>query len=248
MNKNENITDQIMQYMKEQIVSGIWAVGTRIPSENELCRDLGYSRTSVRSALQRYNVLGVLQSQRGRGTYVISDKIYLRGERPNRLDMHDDELSRKHYLEWRQARNLIEPEIVYRVAKNASPELIERLDKINREQHEAIGDQKRYNQKDAEFHIALAEAYGNPIIENMMRELLDNQAMMIYGNEQFGFFGGIYFHVLLAEAIRKHDANRAKNLMQEHGLETGELRKYLEKEEEIKDAEKRKSKRTGAGA
>ncbi|MDD3251297.1 MAG: FCD domain-containing protein [Lachnospiraceae bacterium] len=227
MNKNETITEQIMQYMKEQIINGVWAVGSKIPSENELCRDLGYSRTSIRSALQRYNVLGVLQSERGRGTFVRSDKIYLRGQPLSRLDANEDVMSKKHYLEWRQARNLIEPEIVYKIAKKADPELIEKLRRINQEQHEAIGDQCAYTQKDVEFHLALAEAYGNQIIENMMRELLSNQDMMIFGNEQFGFFGGIYYHVLIADAISRHDANRAKNLMYEHGLEAGEMRDLL---------------------
>lgn len=229
MNGNESVTEQIMQYMKEQIVSGNWAIGSKIPSENELCKCLGYSRTSIRSALQRYNVLGVLESERGRGTFVRSDKIYLREDFKNQSDTASDEAMRRYYLEWRQARNVIEPEVAYRVAKKATPELIEKLRRINQEQRDAVGDQKVYNQKDTEFHMALAEGYGNSIIANMLRELLTNQDMMKYGNEKFGFFGGIYFHVLITDAIIKHDANRAKSLMHEHGLETGEMRKIMEK-------------------
>lgn len=228
MKGNDSVTEQIMQYMKEQIVSGNWAIGSKIPSENELCKSLGYSRTSIRSALQRYNVLGVLRSERGKGTFVCSDKIYLRDDFRNKLSPSTDEELKNVYLEWRQARNVIEPEIAYRVAKTATPELIERLRRINQEQHDAIGNQKLYNQKDSEFHMTIAEAYGNSIITNMVRGLLTNQDMMTYGNEQFGFFGGIYFHVLITDAIVKHDANRAKGLMYEHGLESGEMREIME--------------------
>ena len=71
-----NITDQVMKHIKEKIIIGKWAVESRIPSENELCRELGYSRTSIRSAIQRYNELGVLESRRGSGTYVVSSEPF----------------------------------------------------------------------------------------------------------------------------------------------------------------------------
>ena len=77
MSKTENVTEYIMQYMKEQITNGTWKVGEKIPSENDLCEKLGYSRTSVRSALQKYNVLGILRSEKGRGTFVCSDQVYI---------------------------------------------------------------------------------------------------------------------------------------------------------------------------
>jgi len=224
-NTSDNVIEHIMQYIKEQILSGSWEIGSKIPSENELCKTLGYSRTSLRSALQRYNVIGVLESERGRGTFVRSDKIFLPGDYLK--DTKGDVLNTKNYLEWRQARNIIEPEIAYRVAKAATPELIEKLRRINQEQHDATGKQKIFVQKDAEFHMALVEFLENRMIIGVMRELLNNMEMMYFGNEQFGFYGGMYFHVLITDAIIKHDASRARSLMYEHGLESGELREIL---------------------
>lgn len=220
MSKTENVTEYIMQYMKEQIANGTWKVGEKIPSENDLCEKLGYSRTSVRSALQKYNVLGILRSEKGRGTFVCSDQVYI----PDGLKMKgiisEDKNGMQSYMEWRQARNLIEPEIVYRVAQTASDELIEKLRRINQEQHNAIGNSLLYNQKDIEFHMAIVEAYGNPIITNIMHQLLENHNMMTYGNDQFGFLGGIYYHVLITDAIIRHDAKEARDLMLDHGLQT----------------------------
>ena len=221
MSKTENVTENIMQYMKTQIADGKWAVGEKIPSENELCRELGYSRTSIRSAIQRYNVLGILRSERGRGTFVSSSQVFI----PEGLNFEGarvvGESGLEKYREWRQARNLIEPEIVYKVAQNASPELIEKLRKINQEQHNAIGNPTLYNQKDAEFHMTIAEAYGNSIVTSIMRQLLENYKMMTYGNDQFGFLGGIYYHVLITDAIIRHDAKEARALMYDHGMEKG---------------------------
>ncbi|MDD3367909.1 MAG: GntR family transcriptional regulator [Lachnospiraceae bacterium] len=225
MNANDSVTEQIMQYIREQIINGNWEIGSKIPSENELCKTLGFSRTSLRSALQRYNVLGILQSEQGKGTFVRSNKIFLPGDYLK--DTKSDALNKSNYLEWRRARNVFEPEIAYAVAKTATPELVEQLVRINQEQHDATGNQNLFIQKDAEFHLALAEAFGNRYILSIMREFLDNQEMMRFGNEKFGFYGGIYFHVLIADAISKHDAARAKSLMYEHGLETGAIREVL---------------------
>ena len=86
MHKASQVTEQVMQYIKGQIAEGIWPIGSRIPSENELCKLLGVSRTSVRAALQRFNVLGILESQHGRGTFVCSDKVYIPGPKELRLN------------------------------------------------------------------------------------------------------------------------------------------------------------------
>lgn len=225
MNGNDSVTECIMQYIREQIENGVWKVGSKIPSEKELCNTLGYSRTSLRSALQRYIVLGILQSEKGRGTYVCSDEFFMPGEFLKETKSYA--LNRNNYLEWRQARNVFEPDIAYYAAKMATPELIEKLRNINQEQHDARGNRKLFIQKDAAFHLKLAEFYGNRYIVSIMREFLSNQEMMCYGNQLYGSSQGIYFHILITDAISKHDADRAKSLMYEHGLETEVVSEFL---------------------
>lgn len=119
MKKDKLVVEEIVKYMQQQIKDGAWAVNTKIPSENELCSRLGVGRGSVRAAIQRFNVLGILESQHGRGTFVRSIDISLFGK--------------GHYLDTalltdmvtiRQARSLIEPELAYEAAANATPELI----------------------------------------------------------------------------------------------------------------------------
>lgn len=230
MNSNDSVTEYIMQYIREQIENGVWKVGSKIPSEKELCNTLGYSRTSLRSALQRYIVLGVLKSEKGRGTYVCSDTFFMPGEFLK--DTKGFALDKNNYLEWRRARNLFEPDIAYYAAKMATPELIEQLRSINQEQHDARNNRKLFIQKDAAFHMKLAEFYGNRYILSIVKEFFNNQEMMCYGNELYGSNAGIYFHVLIADAISKHDADRAKSLMYEHGLESGVVMEFLDDSQE----------------
>ena len=62
MKKDKLVVEEIVKYMQQQIKDGAWAVNTKIPSENELCSRLGVGRGSVRAAIQRFNVLGILES------------------------------------------------------------------------------------------------------------------------------------------------------------------------------------------
>ena len=43
--KKTNMTQQVIEQFKQQILDGSWRVGERIPSENELAQTLGVSRS-----------------------------------------------------------------------------------------------------------------------------------------------------------------------------------------------------------
>ena len=213
-----NAVSQIMKYLKENMVIGKWNPGDRIPSENELCRMLGYSRISVRSAIQRYNEMGVLESRRGSGTFVVSVAPLLAEQNayPDLAERSSITASMDTFRKWRQVRAIIEPEIAYRAAKDATPELIEKLDWINQKQFEAKGDQEEFIKWDVKFHLTLAEFWDNEVLNSVMQLLFSMKELLIFGNDEFGYFGGGYFHMHIAEAIKKHDAERARALMQEH--------------------------------
>jgi len=61
---------QVADQLREQLATGKWPVGTRIPGELELARLLQVSRNTVREALRALVHLGLLESRVGDGTYV----------------------------------------------------------------------------------------------------------------------------------------------------------------------------------
>jgi len=210
MKKDKIVVEEIVKYMKQQIKDGNWPLNSKIPSENELCNELGVGRGSVRAALQRFNVLGILESQHGRGTFVRSTDMSLFGK--------------GHYLDTalltdmvtiRAARSIIEPEIAYEAASRATPELIEDLSRLNEQLKAAVGHQEQFARLDAQFHMTLAEFIGNPIISNVMNQLLD-QTICLNINRVFGYYGGIYFHLRIAEAISQRSCEQARNIMKTH--------------------------------
>ena len=65
---------QIKQWLSGRILSGELAPGTKLPDEFEICDLLGVSRGVVRQALTELCYEGLLNRQRGRGTFVSTPK------------------------------------------------------------------------------------------------------------------------------------------------------------------------------
>lgn len=66
---------QLVGILKENILSGEWKVGQRIPSEPELCEIYRVSRTVVRQALGEIELEGLIIRRKGKGTFVAEKKI-----------------------------------------------------------------------------------------------------------------------------------------------------------------------------
>lgn len=63
---------QIARTLFNEIQSGIYEVGSFLPTEHELCKQFGISRFTTREALKRLTQLGVVTRRAGIGTRVIT--------------------------------------------------------------------------------------------------------------------------------------------------------------------------------
>lgn len=62
--------EEISRWLREKITDGTFAIGDKIPSENELAAQFGYSRQTVRQAIGSLEAAGILTRTQGSGTYV----------------------------------------------------------------------------------------------------------------------------------------------------------------------------------
>ena len=62
---------QVIAQLREQITSGEWPVGQRIPPEPELAATLGIGRNTLREAVLALVHAGLLERRQGSGTYVV---------------------------------------------------------------------------------------------------------------------------------------------------------------------------------
>ncbi|GAC1408584.1 MAG: GntR family transcriptional regulator [Actinomycetota bacterium] len=66
---------QLAEILREQIANGLFGPGDILPAESELCSDYRLSRTVVRQALNELVSEGLVQKEKGRGTFVSEPKI-----------------------------------------------------------------------------------------------------------------------------------------------------------------------------
>jgi DNA-binding GntR family transcriptional regulator len=62
---------QVVRALKEEIVSGIYPIGSQLPTEEELCERFSVSRYTVREALRRLREDSLVSSRQGAGTTVV---------------------------------------------------------------------------------------------------------------------------------------------------------------------------------
>ena len=65
-----NLVDQVCEFLQDSIRNGDYAVGDKLPSENDLAEEFGTSRLTVRLAIQKLNAMELLETKVGEGTYV----------------------------------------------------------------------------------------------------------------------------------------------------------------------------------
>ena len=100
------LTDQAIAKIKELIISGEFTPGSKLPREQDLARQLGLSRNSLREAVRALTLVGVLDARVGDGTYVTSldSDLLLTG-----MGFVGDLLAGPTLLEVHQVRRILEP-------------------------------------------------------------------------------------------------------------------------------------------
>src|SRR5215470_18244043 len=68
---DEPLYMQVVRVLKDDIVSGIYPIGSQLPTEEELCDRFSVSRYTVREALRRLREDSLVSSRQGAGTTVV---------------------------------------------------------------------------------------------------------------------------------------------------------------------------------
>ncbi len=70
-----SLVDEVIGAMRKMLSEEAWAGGAKLPSEQELGRQLGVGRSTIREALRVLGHLGLLESRSGLGTYVVDSRM-----------------------------------------------------------------------------------------------------------------------------------------------------------------------------
>lgn len=212
-------TPEVLEaHLLDQLRSGRWPAGHRLPTERELGAASGLGRTSVRRVLQRLKVRGLISQTVGSGTYVTEGAPALLGVQPGSTQVQARAISPAELM---NARMVLEPAIVDMVVVNARAADFEGM-WVCCDRAEAATALEDFEYWDGKLHELIAEAAHNAVILSVFRQMTEarNQAewgqlkrrsvtperRLEYQRE----------HRALVQALVERDATRAREVCQAH--------------------------------
>ncbi|SDE93902.1 DNA-binding transcriptional regulator, FadR family [Variovorax sp. CF079] len=142
--------------MSDDIRKGIYPVGSKLPVEAELCEHYGVSRTVLRETVARLKSDGVLDTQQGRGTFVLAQSVHT----PFRLKAHTEDLAQS-IVDLAELRLGVEGTAAALAAQRRTNAQLARLKDCLERMERAVRDGVNGSEADLEFHRTIAEATGN---------------------------------------------------------------------------------------
>jgi len=168
MASTPQLSSALLTSLEEKIRTGDLRTGDRLPSEMDLVKSFGVSRSVVREALQNLKTRGLIQSQRGSGSYVSLTPASTIGNSISwYASLRQEGL---HFVELLDLRMLVETEAARRVASgNASLVAIEKQLRI---MQNSLAHPKRYADADIGFHLAIIKTSQHTLFYEVVHGLL----------------------------------------------------------------------------
>lgn len=161
--------EDIVKQIRHLVEKGRLKRGDQLPTERDLSETFKVSRATVREAIFSLETMKLVDRRQGDGTYVIaSSEEALVQPLAATLFHEKDDLIDIFFL-----RKIIEPEVAQLAAENTTPEEINELEGVLREQEEEVVKGKDPIQADSEFHHQLARMARNRVLERLLLALLD---------------------------------------------------------------------------
>jgi GntR family transcriptional repressor for pyruvate dehydrogenase complex len=191
------------------------AAGERLPGEHELVAQLKVSRPILREALARLQSMGLVDIQRGRGTFVGNATSLANCVRLLRSAVT---ISPQELLSYAELRSAVEVQAARQAAENATDEdvaaltaILKKLDDDDLPYPEAL-------ELDFQFHRKLLDIAGNPLMRNLMEviyEFVLTQMARTTPSQRDNQVGR-RLHKAILRAVRERNPDGAAEAMQKH--------------------------------
>jgi GntR family transcriptional regulator, transcriptional repressor for pyruvate dehydrogenase complex len=216
--RTSRLYEQIVQQIEDSILKGALRPGDQLPAERELAQNFGVSRTAVREAVKALREKGLVEAYSGRGTFITdgtSQAIRQSLDLIVRIGQQEGSEASVHLAELRQ---ILEPEIAALGAVRIEEQLLVTMREAVATMDRSLHDPDAYIEADLDFHLALAEAAGNPLVLSLLDSivgLLRQQRMRIFKVDG-GPERGQFHHKRILAATEARDSEKARAAMRDH--------------------------------
>ncbi|QGQ98292.1 GntR family transcriptional regulator [Paenibacillus psychroresistens] len=201
LSSNVTLKETAYQFIKKNIVEGKWDGGTFL-SENLLCEQLNMSKTPIRSALDRLEMMGLVKQFPKQGVVV-------------------SEVSLQKILQIYELRKALEAYAVKRLTGKLGDGFFEQMDENICLQEALIEkeDIAEYVQMDRQFHMMIINGMENEEYAAAMTRIQDQFLLAVrttFLKNKQRLAGSIEEHRQIRHALAGNDPELTERLMIEH--------------------------------
>ncbi|WP_229117633.1 FadR/GntR family transcriptional regulator [Enemella evansiae] len=216
----------VTRYLLNELMSGRWAPGDRLPPERTLATTLGVGRSAIREATAALEILGVAEVRPGSGTYVrdgasallqktLSWGLFLSAERTADLV---------------EVREALEIQCARAAALHITDDQLSEVREHLATMRDTVDDHPAFVQADSRFHELIDDASGNAPLRDLVRSV---RALLRVWVERALNEGGharltVAEHQAVVDALATREPDKAEAAMRAHMGSAGQRLRSVE--------------------
>lgn len=210
------LADQVVKSIQEMIVEGEYTPGDKLPVENELAEMFSVSRITIREAISKLKLIGIVDVRQGDGTFVkaLTPESFMKPLLPYLV------LNKKNLQDVYVVRLLIEAKTAELAALNCEVEDLKEI-KVWLDKMQLYSNQNNmglYDEADAKFHYSIAKHSKNHILLTIQDLIFDvcKDAIKVGISAPNAISKSMRYHQLIYDAIASGNGALAARYMTEH--------------------------------
>ncbi|OEG00075.1 transcriptional regulator [Vulcanibacillus modesticaldus] len=212
--QNLKLYQEVLLKINDIIEEDKLTIGDRLPSERELAERLNVGRSSVREALRALELLGLISTRRGEGTYIEDHNSHRLVEIISFYVLRNEK-AKKDLLE---LRKIIEIDLVRLAAERITKEYIQELEEILKRSEEKVKSGEIPLNEDYLFHKTIALASDNKLLYKIWNMAIEYGKTILEGSlERNGRPEvSISEHKKIIRALKDKNVKEAEQQMRAH--------------------------------
>lgn len=162
--RGRQVADSLADYIQQSAL----VAGDRLPAERELMAALGVGRSTIREVIRQFQALGVMETRKGSGTYLLKPITSATIHMPLSVTMGS---LREALLQTLEVRRGIECEACMAAARRRTKEDIRRISEALVEMERVHLEKGTAGKEDLVFHLAIYDATHNPLFRQLLEQM-----------------------------------------------------------------------------
>ncbi|RYC24030.1 FadR family transcriptional regulator [Ciceribacter ferrooxidans] len=164
MDRARQVTESLARYIDQARL----AAGDRLPAERELMAALGVGRSTIREVIRHFQALGVMETRKGSGTYLLKPITSATIHMPLSVETAS---VRDALLQTLEVRRGIECEACMVAARRRTAEDIVNMEAKLDEMERVHLLKGTAGEEDLAFHLAIYDATHNPLFRQLLEQM-----------------------------------------------------------------------------